>query len=472
MPKFFRNIATIGIMGIPCWVVLAAVFGEDPTSLTVRVDEPGVRVEIDGREYQASRRVYGPVSLPAGEHHVSVAKGEEVLYSRSVNLAEGERKVVVAGLSADSGRSANAGDSAARGTATSEPTPVLRGSLELAGHLEPVTGVGFSAEDRAVSVGKDRTLRFWDLNGGPSRRPIEAPTSEMKGLIVFGGGRKIATLAENGDLELREAETGVMLKRYNSGDAGKSGSMAASPDGKRIVVGSDSGIVRVVDLENGAIRKVLDVAPVGIGSLAFSPDGENVLVGLIASPQFQNDILVYSLKTDALVRRLKGHDAPVWGLSYLPNGRYAVSVGADRTMRLWDVAEGRELRNYPGQTGVGRCVAVSPDGRYAVAGTGYNWTYDGGWQEAGSYGVTVWDLEDDRAVGRFATSGPVRCLALSEDGRRALAGGDDKMVYAFELPDGNHHNTAISTNTPTPTNAAPIGVPTPPERPLASVSGA
>ena len=183
-----------------------------------------------------------------------------------------------------------------------------------------------------------------------------------------------------------------------------------------------------------------------MGGLALSPDGRTLLVGLVASPQFKNAILVYDLAADKVVRGLIGHTAPVWGLCYLPDGRHAVSVGGDRTLRLWDVIAGEERKRFPGQSGVGRCVAVSPDGRYAVPGTGYRWSFEGGWKDAPSYGVTVWDLQEGRLVGLHSTHGPVSCLALSSDGRRAIAGGEDALLHAFDLPDGTGRSTSVSAS--------------------------
>ena len=206
------------------------------------------------------------------------------------------------------------------------------------------------------------------------------------------------------------------------------------------------GTVRVVDLVSGKSRGIIDLAPISTGGLAFSPDGRTLLVGLVASPRFKNEILVYDLAAGKVVRALIGHTAPVWGLCYLPDGRHAVSVGGDRTLRLWDVIAGKERKRFPGQAGVGRCVAVSPDGRYAVTGTGYRWSFEEGWKEAPSYGVTVWDLEEGRLVGLHSTQGPVSCLALSSDGQRAIAGGEDALLHAFDLPDGTARSNSVSTS--------------------------
>jgi WD40 repeat protein len=50
------------------------------------------------------------------------------------------------------------------------------------------------------------------------------------------------------------------------------------------------------------------------------------------------------------------------GLVFSPDGRTLASGGGDRTVRLWDVATGKERRHFAGHQGVVRAVAFSPDG--------------------------------------------------------------------------------------------------------------
>ena len=44
-------------------------------------------------------------------------------------------------------------------------------------------------------------------------------------------------------------------------------------------------------------------------------------------------------------------------------------MSADRTLKLWDVATGKELRTFTGHTFYVQLVAFSPDGRTALSGS-------------------------------------------------------------------------------------------------------
>ena len=51
-----------------------------------------------------------------------------------------------------------------------------------------------------------------------------------------------------------------------------------------------------------------------------------------------------------------------------PDGRTRSRGAGDRTLRLWDLASGKELRIFTGQTGSVNSIAISPDGRTALSG--------------------------------------------------------------------------------------------------------
>jgi hypothetical protein len=62
-----------------------------------------------------------------------------------------------------------------------------------------------------------------------------------------------------------------------------------------------------------------------------------------------------------------GHVNEVLAVAFSPDGRTALSGSWDDTLKLWDVATGRELRTFSGHSDKVASVAFSPDGRTAVA---------------------------------------------------------------------------------------------------------
>jgi WD40 repeat protein len=54
-------------------------------------------------------------------------------------------------------------------------------------------------------------------------------------------------------------------------------------------------------------------------------------------------IKLWDVKSGAAIRSLGGHEGPVEALAYSPDGKRLASGSADKTVRLRDVAAGRDL---------------------------------------------------------------------------------------------------------------------------------
>jgi WD40 repeat protein len=120
------------------------------------------------------------------------------------------------------------------------------------------------------------------------------------------------------------------------------------------------------------------------------------------------------------LRRFVGHATSVWSVAVSPDGRRALSGGLDGSVRVWDIATGQELRRLDGHDGLVSAAAFLPDGAHAVT-AGFD------------HAVIVWDLESGREIGRTdRLASAVYSLAIDASGRQALAGGDP-AVWLIDL---------------------------------------
>jgi WD40 repeat protein len=72
-------------------------------------------------------------------------------------------------------------------------------------------------------------------------------------------------------------------------------------------------------------------------------------------------------ESQLLIRTLIGHTDRVYGCAVSPDGHWIVSASADKTLKIWDPSNGKELRTLKGHTSDINACAISPDGTWIVS---------------------------------------------------------------------------------------------------------
>jgi beta-lactamase regulating signal transducer with metallopeptidase domain len=135
---------------------------------------------------------------------------------------------------------------------------------------------------------------------------------------------------------------------------------------------------------------------------------------------------------------LAGHDMGITSVACSPDGKTAVTGGADATLRLWDLATGREVRILRGHTGKILSVAFAPDGSHVLSGD-----LNGA--------VLLWDVASGKQVQRYShpdknspedlttgdrRTGRISSVGFFPDGRRAFSADEDGLVRFWDLASG------------------------------------
>ena len=151
-------------------------------------------------------------------------------------------------------------------------------------------------------------------------------------------------------------------------------------------------------------------------AVASSPDSLHILSG-----GADKTLRLWEVATGRCVRIFEGHTKDVWSVAFSPDGRYVLSGSGDKTLRLWDAADGRCVRTFEGHAG-GRvtCVALSPDGRFVLSGGAE---------------IRLWDTATGACL---RTSEAQQCgeVAFTPDGRLALSGHGSSQLLLWEMATG------------------------------------
>lgn len=338
-----------------------------------------------------------------------------------------------------------------------------------AGMTPRVHAVAYCSKKQALSGGEDGRVRLWGLDDGSIAGTWPGHKGEIYHIAASPDGRHALSCGPDRTAILWDVRKGKPLYRLDVGVRGAP-TGAFSPDGKRALTLGGDGVARLWDTTTGNERSHFEKGRGGEGC-AFSPDGRQALVAA------DRAVLLWDIDKSKVVHRLEGHASGVYGVTFTPDGRRAVSCAGDRTVRVWDLTTGKEQCRFVGHQNLVGDVVCLPDGRHVLSasfdGTARLWrlpaadvlgsktdevgevarfeghdgevrhvavSLDGRLALSAAYdrSARVWDLAAGREVQKFDghSQARVQCAAFLPDGLRALTGGDETEPSLWSLKDG------------------------------------
>ncbi|MGL5097103.1 MAG: WD40 repeat domain-containing protein, partial [Planctomycetia bacterium] len=191
---------------------------------------------------------------------------------------------------------------------------------EFKGHVGAVTAVRFTSDNgRIASLGVDRTLRFWDVNGGAQQTVVEVGPGAVNAFAM----QPNVSAAYTGD-------AAGFVRRWR---------LPTPP--VKIAAGHAGEVTKLVLHANG------------VHSLSIGSD---------------NTLRHHDLSNGGQVRSIALPAATV-GVAVTPaNGNLAATIGADNALRLWDLGNGNPIGVKDGLPAIPTAVALSPDAKAAYVG--------------------------------------------------------------------------------------------------------
>jgi WD40 repeat protein/serine/threonine protein kinase/DNA-binding XRE family transcriptional regulator len=343
--------------------------------------------------------------------------------------------------------------------------------------------VAFHPDGRTALSTTINRIYLWDLQTGEQLRVFEEHDTVVRDVAFSPNGRRFMTTDYEGSVILWDFESGLPIVHFEQNDLSF---VAFRPDGRSALTGSVNGSLVLWDLFPADEVRQFEGQEGGISDIAISPDGQRVISASMSDfrfniPREDYSLRVWEIETGVQVQVLKGHTNLVAAVEISPNGRQAISVSWDRTLRLWDLASGAEIlraespailwdvvflpdgkraltatgepsmmlwnletgeimHHYSSQTGKVWTVALSPDGKLALSGS------DGG--------VILWDVASGAQIRNFSVdnASPVHSVVYSPDGRYALGGLADGRIIVWDIANGevvrvfNEHQGIIDLN--------------------------
>jgi WD40 repeat protein len=250
-----------------------------------------------------------------------------------------------------------------------------------------VTGTGRYVTENKKVVARECLVQVWNFEDGKAIARLEGHDNPVASVAVSADGRRVLAGGFRAPAILWDVSSRQQLGRFGGRGTG-SDSVSLSADGKWGLVLDEQAWVSLIDLDRGETVQRFQ-ANEGHGRaccVRFAPDDRRALT---CCWDFRLDggkftpldctIHLWDARAGTVLRRFEGHGAAIHSAVFSPDGRFILSGAGtiaphdgklrpfDFSVRLWDVQSSKELARFTEHTAPVCCVAISPDGRLGLS---------------------------------------------------------------------------------------------------------
>jgi WD40 repeat protein len=341
---------------------------------------------------------------------------------------------------------------------------------------EGVTQVLFASDGRSLfTAGGRRGVQVWDVASGRVVRRVGEGEDGHGEIAMSPDGRTLAVHPYAADcLRLHDAATGRELRRWHLPKSGSSSRPTFSPDGKVLatvftpkdLLPRNGELTQSIDLWDTTAsterRRRLEGISYYLWDLRISPDNRDLALAVFdqysspGSKQVEASTQVWDVATGKERMRFpvgKPNFGPL-SVTFSPDGRRLFAGVTDQTIRVYDLAAGREVApplnhehaletlprwNEPRKIGVFDrtmvCLTFSPDGSILAAAA--RWTGGVGPSPGFVPEICLWDVARGQVLRHFpAQEELILSLSFAPDGKTIASTGRDPIVRLWDVATG------------------------------------
>ena len=278
------------------------------------------------------------------------------------------------------GANLNAGVSPSANLATiipkfQQPTPPKAYRVAI-----PITAVAYSPDGKTLASSGYHEVLLWNPADGKLLRRITNVAERVYDLEFSKDGKTLAVAAgtpgQTGEAKLFNVADGKLLGDFVTTNDSVF-AVAFSPDNKLLAAAGADRAIRVFDIAaKKQLVQIEDHADWVLG-IAWSPDGKKLASASRDKTSKVFDMSPRKLDPNAValgtesknvlsgesLATFNSHGQPVHDVAFSPDGKSIITCGADKQIRVWNPANGKQVRAIKGFGDKVFDIAVAKDGR-------------------------------------------------------------------------------------------------------------
>jgi WD40 repeat protein len=258
-----------------------------------------------------------------------------------------------------------------------------------------------------LTAGADKKVMLWDIakanvikTFGPVPDAIKA-VSFSKDFAKFGVATgkavKVWTVADGKEVTTLNHAVEVLSLSFNQ-------------DGTRLATGAADKQTRLWDVATGKELQFFAQED-AVNAVAHLPG--NIIVSAAGK--------VSRIDTASIMRQVIADTGPTSALTLIPANTHVLTGGADKNVKLWNVANGTKEREITGAGASVKAIAIAKNAQLVAIG-------------GADLAVRVHQFTDGKEIGAVKVGGEVRALAFTPNNAALVASTAGKTLHAWTTP--------------------------------------
>ncbi|GAB4155914.1 MAG: hypothetical protein Tsb009_32790 [Planctomycetaceae bacterium] len=260
-----------------------------------------------------------------------------------------------------------------------------------------------------VSGGEDGTLRFWDSQRYCLRHELTVPGGTICSLATSHDQNKLICSSRTGTLHMIPIPLEENVNLFLNSN-GLNRSIDFSEDGQFLVTGASTSQAKILNVADNKVEKILNLNTTDDFVYSRFIPGHNK----IAFAETNGWLQIWNTTPLEQIKRWETGLGRIFSYDVARDGHLFAVGNENGAVSMWSSQSCEELARLPAHNFPVNHVAILDQSNLLVTGTFLS-------------GLTVWNLNTEKQVGKIPTKGEVKQIARSDGDRLAVihGGGED-----------------------------------------------